>query len=402
MCEANPIVSIIVPVYCVEKYLQKCIDSIVEQSYSQLEIILIDDGSPDNCGIICDENAAEDTRIVVIHRENGGLSSARNAGLDIAAGEYIAFVDADDIIHPKFVEILLELCERYQCDAAQCDFLSVDKNSVRLPLTLRQSVVFYDNRQAMYELCCGRNRTQFSIAWNKIYKRKLFDEIRYPIGKIHEDEFTTYQVLWNIKKMAVTSQYLYYYLQRSDSITGGDLCRRRLDVLEAFKKRLSFLKEKELDEEYQCTLITFQDLLEKYNSRFVRTELVEEKEWIKKQLLSVTQTENKPNVDYQKLAESCRFSEGTRIVLYGAGYWGKLCYHWINKNSKGQIVGWVDNFWYTFSGMKHPITPLDSLLGMSYDYILITIKNKYVQREVSENLISWGIPEKKILFIDID
>lgn len=411
MSQIGALVSVIVPIYKVEKYLQQCIDSICLQTYPLLEIILIDDGSPDGCGNICDQSAAEDSRIKIIHKKNGGLSSARNIGLDIATGEYIVFVDSDDTIHPKYIEILLGLCEEYDCDVAQCDFLCIAEDSVKLPLISQQDITFYDNKQAIHELCCGSSQTKFSVVWNKIYKRNLFDKIRYPIGRIHEDEFTTYQVLWNIKQMVVTKQYLYYYLQRDDSITGEKYSIKRLDVLEAFRERLSFLKKRKLEDEYHCTLMTFYRLLEEHyilvrknlsENKKVRASLFEEKEKIKKQIPEIKKKKSKRKVNKRKMAESCDFPIGSKIVLYGAGYWGNIYYHWIDKGSNGQVVGWVDNYWYTFSNTKCLVTPLDSLLHISCDYILIAIKSKTVQKEVAENLINWGISERKILFIDTE
>ena len=215
-----PLVSVIVPVYNTEKYLDKCIDSICKQTYSFLEIILVDDGSTDQCGVICDKNSMEDNRIIVIHKENGGLSSARNAGLDIATGRYISFVDADDTLNLQFIEVLLKLCQKYDCDIAQCDFLTVTNKSLKLPLNPQQLLLFYSGKQALHEMCVGRDDIKYSVAWNKLYRRDLFDEIRYPLGMLHEDEFISYQLIWKAKKMVITNQYLYYYMQRSDSIMG--------------------------------------------------------------------------------------------------------------------------------------------------------------------------------------
>lgn len=259
----NPTVSVIIPVYKVEKYLQECIDSICTQSYPYLEIILVDDGSPDCCGSICDENAAMDRRIQVLHKENGGLSSARNAGLDVATGKYVAFIDADDTIHPRFVEILIGLCEQFECDVSQCDFLTVSETSMKLPLNMQGDLRFYTGKQAVHELCTGREDVKYTIACNKVYKRELFTGIRYPLGRLHEDEFTTYRVLWSARQVVVTNQYLYYYLIRSESIVRSKYSIKRLDALDAFKERLDFLKENDLEEEYIATIRQYIGLIER-------------------------------------------------------------------------------------------------------------------------------------------
>ena len=179
-------VSIIVPIYDVEKYLLSCIDSILSQTYPYIEIILIDDGSPDQCGNICDKKAIFDDRIRVIHKKNGGLSSARNIGLELATGEYIVFVDSDDTIHERFIEILINLCEQYSCDIAQCDFLVVAEDSLKLPLNPQQSLLFYSGREALSRLCMGNDNVKYLVPWNKIYRRELFQGIRYPVGRIQD------------------------------------------------------------------------------------------------------------------------------------------------------------------------------------------------------------------------
>lgn len=397
----SPLVSVIVPIYDVEKYLQQCIDSICAQTYSQLEIILVDDGSPDDCGNICDSNAKLDSRIVVIHKENGGLSSARNAGLDIAKGEYIAFIDSDDTIHPQFIEILIGLCEQFECDIAQCDYLDVAENSLKLPLNTQQSIKLYNNRQSMHELCCTGNAARYGCPWNKIYKQILFENIRYPVGRIHEDEFTTYLLLWNAKKIAVTNQYMYYHLRRETSIMGRPFSIDRLDVLDAFKERMEFLKNNNLKNEYLCTLHTlvhlYQSSYEALQSNVeecdeICARLQAEKERLELLLNDLTSSKN-------QLSMKCVYPKQAKIVLYGAGHWGRIYYEWINQNHWGTVVGWVDNAWYTIINANPIIGPIDSILGMQFDYILITIENKVIQEEVAENLVSWGVAREKILSI---
>lgn len=245
-----PKVSVIVPIYNIDRYLQSCIDSILAQTYSYIEIILVNDGSSDQCGFICDRNSKVDERIRVIHKENGGLSSARNEGLNAAIGKYVAFIDGDDTIHQKFVEILVDLCEKYECDIAVCDFLTVMEASLKLPLNPQQSLIFYTGQQALSALCIGNDGVKYSIACNKIYKRELFQGICYPEGRIHEDEFVTYKILWKARKVAVTNQYLYYYLQRAGSIIRSEYSLKRLDGIVAFEERLEFLKKNGLKKEW--------------------------------------------------------------------------------------------------------------------------------------------------------
>jgi glycosyltransferase involved in cell wall biosynthesis len=242
-------ISVIVPVYKVEKYLSRCIESIINQTYSNLEIILVDDGSPDKCGDICDHYASLDSRVKVIHKENGGLSDARNTGLNIATGEYVNFIDSDDYIHEKFYEKLLTLVLSNNADIGQCEFLKVfeDKdhnNKVTSTIPLNsEKVATFNNVEALNQLY---SNVISGVAWNKLYKAELFKDIRFPKGKIHEDDFTTFKVLYNSKKIVTTSLPLYYYLQRSNSIMGSEFNARHLDSLEAFSYQISFYNNKNL------------------------------------------------------------------------------------------------------------------------------------------------------------
>lgn len=396
-----PVVSVIVPIYNVENYLQKCIDSVCVQTYSHIEIILIDDGSSDNSGIICDKYLSFDSRIVVVHKKNGGLSSARNAGLDIAKGEYIAFVDADDRIHPKFIESLIKLSIQYNADISQCDYLSIMENSFELPLNPLQSIYIYNNRQAIYELCCTNNSNKYVVVWNKLYKKKLFDNIRFPVGKIHEDEFVIHLLLWKADRIVITNQYLYYYLQRKTSIVNKSFSLRRLDAIDAFKERLLFLKSHKFEDEYLATLQSLVFLLDKYyrlTKEYIKDcdkvciNLIREKE-------TAERLYEKEVLLNRQIERSCRQIKDSRIVLYGAGYWGRIFYKWIDENNYAVIVGWVDTRWSKIQNISYSVDPIDMLLKYEYDYILVTIKNKLLQQEIVKNLVSWGIHKDKIELI---
>lgn len=233
-------ISIIVPVYNVEKYLDRCIKSILNQTFNNFEIILVDDGSPDNCGRICDEYEKKDKRIKVVHKENGGLSDARNAGLDIAKGKYIGFVDSDDIIHPRMYEILFECINKSKSDIIQCKFKKF-KNSDELKNDLdNYDKIFeeYDNKRAIIDMI-DNNKINVN-SWNKLYKRELFESLRFPKGKIHEDEFLTYKLLYNSRKIAYIDEELYYYYQNDNGIMNGSNILKRLDRIQALEERSKF------------------------------------------------------------------------------------------------------------------------------------------------------------------
>lgn len=217
------LISVIVPVYKVEKYLEKCVDSIISQTYDNLEIILVNDGSPDKCPHICDRYKETDGRIKVIHKENGGLSSARNAGLAMCSGEYIAFIDSDDCIAEDYIEKLYSAMETENADIAICDFLytgllaqyNKKYNSLRFPRFIA------NGREMLHRYYEYENGTALVVAWGKLYRRELFRTLRYPVGRIHEDEFVFAELMLNCKKAVWIEDKLYFYLQRENSIMSG-------------------------------------------------------------------------------------------------------------------------------------------------------------------------------------
>ena len=236
-------VSVIVPIYKVEQYLDKCIESILGQTYQNLEVILVDDGSPDNCPAICDAWAAKDSRIRVIHKENGGLSDARNAGLEVATGEYVSFIDSDDHIASDFLERLQDAIVKTGAEVAECatDYVDEDGNVLRL----RNAAVVPE----MGKLEALRRLVQedgvYQTVWNKFYCRDVIDGIPFAVGKLNEDEFWTYRVLDRIEKLAIVPEPLYHYLQRGGSIIGTGYNIRRLDGLEARFQRMEYLQKYE-------------------------------------------------------------------------------------------------------------------------------------------------------------
>ena len=239
----DKLISVIVPIYNVEKYLVKCIESIINQTYSNLEIILVDDGSPDNCHIICDEYAKKDSRIKVIHKKNGGLSDARNAGLDIATGEYISFIDSDDWIYKDMYTDLIDLIKTYDADISGCSVYKFYENDkFNLDYDKEFNVKIYSNEEALRSLI--REEEIKQTVWNKIYKRNIIDDIKFEVGKIHEDEYWTYQVIGNSKRVVHIDKPMYYYLQRENSIMGKGYSEKRLHGIYSRKERLDYIQQK--------------------------------------------------------------------------------------------------------------------------------------------------------------
>ena len=238
----NPmdLISVIVPVYKVEAYLDRCVQSIVDQTYANLDIILVDDGSPDRCPQMCDKWAKRDNRIRVIHKENGGLSDARNAGMQAASGTYIAFVDSDDWLELRCIEYLYQTAEINDCEIVGCAFRMTDgtnQEPVKPQYHVRRIV---DRETAVSDLIDDKIR---QVVWNKLYKRALIESIPFEKGKCHEDEFWSYQVLGRITRYAEIDYAGYNYFQRADSIMGRTYALQRLDVLEAKTQRQTYLRQ---------------------------------------------------------------------------------------------------------------------------------------------------------------
>ena len=242
----EPLISVIVPVYNVEAYLERCVESLLGQTWANLEVILVDDGSPDGCPAICESYAKKDKRVRVIHQTNAGLSGARNSGIDLAEGEYLAFVDSDDYVASDFIAALYRVMQETKSEISQCRFDYVQGE----PLKSEDSPVcrVYEGDNLMEQLYGPEEEaTYFVVAWNKLYRRELFEEIRYPVGRIHEDEATTYRLFHEGKKLAFLDHALYgYYTENTGSITSS-FSKKRLQWLTAHEERITFFVENGYD-----------------------------------------------------------------------------------------------------------------------------------------------------------
>lgn len=232
--------SIIVPIYKVEKYLYKCIDSIIHQTYSNLEIILVDDGSPDHCGEICDQYAKKDSRIQVIHKENGGLSDARNAGIKVATGEFITFVDSDDSIALDMYETLMNLCTKYYADIAACNMAYVFEKNQKIISDDTYELKELTPTQAYSIMIDYYGKLRMGV-WNKIYHRSLFQGIFFPKGQLYEDLAIMYKIIFRANKVMYLSEAKYYYLQRNDAITSQGYSEREYDRYQFMNEMVNFI-----------------------------------------------------------------------------------------------------------------------------------------------------------------
>ena len=237
-----PLISVIVPVYRVEAYLDRCLRSITEQTYRNLEIILVDDGSPDRSGAICDAYAGKDSRVKVIHQENQGLSGARNTGIRAATGKYITFVDSDDAIHRDMVRYLLKLMKGHHADLSACQKQLIREDSTRIR----------DDAAALNRVLEGTDACMDALvrsgdlevcAWGKLYRTEMFREVEYPLGKYHEDVFTTYRLAAQCSRIAIGSRKLYLYRQRGGSIMHESFSLKHLDGVEGYMQQLKFVRK---------------------------------------------------------------------------------------------------------------------------------------------------------------
>ena len=235
-----PLLSIIVPVYKVENYLPKCIDSILAQTFTDFELILVDDGSPDDCPALCDATAEKAARVRVIHQKNGGLSAARNSGLDAARGAWSGFVDSDDYNEPEMYEVLYQAVQSTGADLALCDYAEVDEAGTPCP---QMHVSLSGGELTGQELLKRASGLMVQLAWNKLYRRAVFAQLRYPEGKLNEDLFLIPEVCLQIKKAVVVPKALYCYVQRGGSIMSGNKTLRHFDAAEAAQRYWDCLVE---------------------------------------------------------------------------------------------------------------------------------------------------------------
>lgn len=258
-------ISVIIPIYNVEDYLVDCLNSVINQTYRDLEIILVDDGSVDACSEICDKYSLTDKRIKVIHKKNGGLSDARNAGIDIATGEYITFVDSDDMLDLNMISYLYELIEADKSDISSCRRLRINENGTLISNNLLDEghycVKGADN--CMHEYLSKNNFD--TVAWAKLYRMSLFKDIRYPVGRYNEDVFTTYKVVAMSKSISIGLAQLYLYRERSNSIMTSSFSVKHLDsiygklemqeyVSQMFPKELKYAKAQVVYACNQCVM----------------------------------------------------------------------------------------------------------------------------------------------------
>ena len=264
----EPLISVIVPVYNVEDYLDQCMESIVGQTYPHLEILMVDDGSTDNSGALCDQWAERDQRIRVIHQENGGLSAARNTALDAMSGELVIMVDSDDVLHPDAVSILLQAIQAHHADVAIGSFVVFDGKDANWPTITSEKTVRHYDSQAALKAIFYQDKLTNSSCW-RLFKASLFDDVRYPVGKYYEDLAIVYPLYKKCHLVVGIDDAVYGYRQRNDSILGRFSLKRAdvLDICEQLERQvltedvelLHAVRSRLLSAYFNILLLSYQD-----------------------------------------------------------------------------------------------------------------------------------------------
>ena len=245
-----PLLSIIVPVYNGEQYIRQCVDSILSQTFRDYELIIVDDGSTDDSGIICDEYAEKDSRVVVLHTSNQGQAAARNKALDIERGDYIAFIDADDYVHPALLELAVVAIKKYHVEIVNFGY---EEGPLR-DYTWNSAEPEYriESSRQYCRMCILNNAKGVWILCDKVFNKKCFEGIRLPEGRIYEDNATVYKIMFQSDKIAVTDKVLYYYYQHEGSTTNQSFSEKSLDWLTVLDEMSSFFLEKNDEEIANC------------------------------------------------------------------------------------------------------------------------------------------------------
>lgn len=384
MCKLDNLISIIVPVYNIDKYLEKCIESIIHQTYKNIEIILVDDGSTDGSALICDKYAKKDKRIVVIHKENAGLVSARKCGLDHARGDYVMNVDGDDWIDGNMCETLLAKALETGSDVIDVTFSSIDPNGAIKRYAYEEN--FYqlseENRILLlgYWLKNAINIKIHSTLFSKLFKKEIFEQIYSSVPdnmSYGEDMIAFINLLSVARSIYVTGQSLYFYRIRESSVSHG------------FTKKI-FKQSNKLDE-YLYALI---------GELFPMVDLEELDEWyISRKRWIVNRNDYKKEYDSSVyLIPNVEEISGD-IILYGAGRVGNDYFKQLSLYSKVNIVAWVDNEYQNYHYRYCDVCSVQKCIDGEYDFILIAVAKKEVADEIEEGLKEFGIDEKKIVWI---
>lgn len=378
------VISVIVPVYNIAPYLEECVDSVINQTYSNLEIILVDDGSMDSSGTICDKYAARDKRILVIHKKNGGLVTARKAGLAIAKGEYIGFVDGDDYIEQDFYETLYKEIEEKKTDFVQCGATEERENggSVCLCSWEKEKYVVSDRKEVLinfFDDFLTRKGYINEFIWNKLFSKEFIKK-QYALGPDYqqhgEDFICMCECMLNCRSFASIGRELYHYRFREDSLSHSS----SVEMIAKMSNLIAIMRGKL--QEHDCYFSEVKNL-------------IDEIFWRSMQYHWEAAMEDRLTRFYVPDLEKLH---GKRIVLYGAGRCGWEYYRQLRLYSQIEIVAWADkNAKKIEFDCMRCILP-DEIVGLDYDVLLIAVRYKEFADEIRQELLEKGIAEEKILW----
>ena len=324
-----PLISIIIAAYKIEDYLGMCIESIQNQTYKNLEIIVVNDGSPDHCHEIAANYAKNDNRIKIVDKKNGGLSDARNAGIDIAKGEYIAVIDGDDYIEPDMIQIMYDKLSKEHAELCICNIQVV--NEEYKPIEQMASSQIKDevlSQDDMYEKIVQSPNWFYVVAWNKLYKKEIFDKVRYRKGKIHEDELAIHHMVACCKKIVTVEKRLYNYVQRNNSITHNGYKIQQLDIVEAFADRAEFFLEHNQNERAFRMLVRMRTFL--LDGCIALKHNKDENVKIRINELYKKYCDIYHSIDFEKIhsdkkSQMKRMAKSLKLAIYTSGnYWNNL------------------------------------------------------------------------------
>ena len=383
-------ISVIVPVYNSEKYLIQCVKSICNQTYKELEIILVDDGSTDNSPQLCDELAKKDKRIIVIHKENGGSTSARNAGLRVSKGKYVGFVDSDDWIEPEMYESLLRMCMSERAEVAiGARYINNLDYQYKEAFNITKGV--FTKKESQKNIVNNiiytpdfRTKSITPNLWDKLFLKSLLIKHQLEVDertKFAEDDVCVYSCLLDAEKVVITDEPFYHYRMHENSVCHSvdDTYFEKISLFyQQMKKVFMAHEESEL----------LMQKLKKYMFEFVLRGVNSTFGFSKHPLIPFFQP------PYKLLSEK----KAQEIVLYGAGKVGQDYYQSLKNIHYVKVVGWVDKQHDKYKNQEFPVMPVEELISMKYDYILIAIENEELTKIISENLISMGVSADCILW----
>lgn len=379
----KPLISIIVPIYMIDRYIGICIESILNQTYQNLEILLVDDGSKDRCAEICDLYASKDSRIKVIHKPNGGLVSARKAGLRQSTGKYISYVDGDDWIGSGFIDGLYTAAETTGADMV-CAGQTRDlfSKSAHFTNTMASGVYEGDKLHELWKnmISCGSfYRTGISTyVWNKLFKREILLEQQAVVDErisIGEDGAVTYPALLKCKKVAVIDNVAYHYRQREDSM---------------LKQNASFAAEAQKLKYLYDYMIRWSSTTDpKLN---IRTQIID-------YVLSIAIMRSGGRLPQDDYSTFDKAYYNKNVVIYSAGTFGQQLVSRFKESRHCNVVAWLDDDYWEYRRCCLDVDPVESITKISYDYILIAAVDSTLAEKVEKRLLDLGVSEGKILTV---